>query len=66
MGSSTDWIDFLACNDKISKIMRKFKRFTIVVSFQIGVNVIGIPDFWFNYFYYDYRYEARSNFKFLR
>jgi len=45
--------------------MRKFKRFITVVSFQIGVNVIGIPDFWYNYFYYDYRYREQSNSKFI-
>mgnify|MGYP006347743803 CR=1 FL=1 len=46
--------------------MRKFKRFITVVSFQIGVNVIGLPIFWQNFFYADYQYEIPTNSKFIR
>lgn len=46
--------------------MKKFKRFITVVSFQIGVNIIGIPVFWNNFFYDDYEYEAQSNSKYVR
>lgn len=46
--------------------MKKFKRFTIIVTFNIGVTVIGLPDFWENYFYYDYQYTEQSKSKYVR
>lgn len=46
--------------------MRKFKRFITVVTFQIGVDVIGIPVFWKNFFFSDYQYEIPSNSKFIQ
>lgn len=46
--------------------MRKFKRFIAVVTFQIGVDVLGFPLFWKNFFYNDYQYEAPTNSKFIR
>ena len=40
--------------------MKRIKKYIAVITYRIGVDVIGFPVFWKNYIYDSYKIENKS------
>ena len=42
--------------------MKALKKYIAVITYCVGVDVIGLPAFWKNYFYDSYAIEMKSKY----
>lgn len=42
--------------------MKALKKYIAIVTYQIGVNIIGLPIYWNNYILSSYKFEIKSKY----